>query len=64
MISFTLLPVYPREKSQWYPLKRRLRGRRNQSGQFGERKSVASAGNQTKIPLFFGTTDHATGVML
>jgi hypothetical protein len=42
-------------------LKRRLRGRRNQSVQFGERKSVACTGNQTKIPLFFGTTDHETG---
>jgi hypothetical protein len=54
IISFTPRPVYPREKSEWYPLKRKLRGLRNQSGHFAERKSVACTGNQSTIPRFFG----------
>jgi hypothetical protein len=34
--SFTPLPLYPQEKSSWYPLDRRLRGPQSRSGRRGE----------------------------
>jgi hypothetical protein len=51
MISFTLLPLYLRVKSPWYPLDRRLGGTQSRSGRGGEdRKKVpAPARNQTQV---------------
>jgi hypothetical protein len=48
MVSFTPQPLYPQEKSTWYPLDRRLGGPQSRSGHGGEEKnSPAPAGNRT-----------------
>jgi len=38
-VSFMLRPLYPRGKSPWYPLDRRLGGRQGWSGGGGEEKN-------------------------
>jgi hypothetical protein len=38
VVSFTSLPLYPRGKSPWYTLYRRLGGPQSQSGSYGEEK--------------------------
>jgi hypothetical protein len=39
MVSFTPRPLYPQEKSFWYPLDMRLGGSQSQSGRGGEEKN-------------------------
>jgi hypothetical protein len=39
MVSFTPRPLYPQEKSLWYPLDRGLSGPRSRSGHCGEEKN-------------------------
>jgi hypothetical protein len=39
VVSFTPRPLYPQEKSTWYPLDRRLGGLRSPSGRGGEEKN-------------------------
>jgi hypothetical protein len=38
-VSFTPRPLYPQEKSPWYPLDRRLGGPQNRSERGGEEKN-------------------------
>jgi hypothetical protein len=61
MVSFTPRPLYPREKSPWYPLDRRLGGPKGRFGRGGENKNslplpgivqpVASHFNNRVIPF-------------
>jgi hypothetical protein len=44
VVSFTPQPLYPRGKSPWYPLDRRLVGLQCQSGRGGEKKIPISVG--------------------
>jgi hypothetical protein len=39
VVSFTPQPLYPKEKSTWYPLVRRLGGSQSRSGRGGEEKN-------------------------
>jgi hypothetical protein len=48
MVSFTPRPLYPHEKSPWYPLDRRLGGPQSRSGRGNEEKKIpAPTGNRT-----------------
>jgi len=42
VVSFTPQPLYPQEKSPWYPLDRRLGGPQSRSGRGGEKKNSQS----------------------
>jgi hypothetical protein len=44
VVSFTPRPLYPRGKSPWYPLGRRLDGSQNRSGWRGKRKFLTLPG--------------------
>jgi hypothetical protein len=44
LVSFTLLPLYPRGKSPRHPLDRRLGGRQSRCGCCGEEKNLALPG--------------------
>jgi hypothetical protein len=50
VVSFTPRPFYPREKSPWYPLDRRLCGPRSRSGRRGEEKVLDPTGTRTPTP--------------
>jgi hypothetical protein len=50
VISFTLRPLYPREKSPPYPLDRRLGGPHSRSGRRGEEKILDPTGTRTLTP--------------
>jgi hypothetical protein len=39
VVNITLHPLYPRGKSPWYPLDRRLGGPQSRSGRGGEEKN-------------------------
>jgi hypothetical protein len=41
VVSFTPLPLYPRAKSPWYPLDKRLGGPQSQFGRYGEEKILS-----------------------
>jgi hypothetical protein len=44
VVSFTLLKLYSRGKSPWYPLDRRQGGLRSRSGSCGEEKNLTLQG--------------------
>jgi hypothetical protein len=44
VVSFTLLPLYPRGKGRRYSLDRRLGGPQSRSGRWGEEKNLALPG--------------------
>jgi hypothetical protein len=48
VVSFIPRPLYPRGKSPWYPLDRRLGGTQNRYGQYGEEKILDPTGTQTE----------------
>jgi hypothetical protein len=50
VVTFTPRPLYPRTKSPWYPLDRRLGGPQNRSGRLGEEKNLAPTGTRTPTP--------------
>jgi hypothetical protein len=47
VVIFTSRPLYPRGKSPWFPLDRRLGGPQNRSGRHGEKKILAPTGTRT-----------------
>jgi hypothetical protein len=47
VVSFTPRPLYPRGKSPWYPLDRRLGGPQSRYGRGGERK-ISSPSRDSK----------------
>jgi hypothetical protein len=48
VVIFTPRPVYPRGKSAWYPLYRRLGGPQSRSGRRGEEKFFDATGTQLR----------------
>jgi hypothetical protein len=46
VVSFTPRPLYPRGKSPWFPLDKRLGGPQNWSGRLGEEKILDRIGAQ------------------
>jgi hypothetical protein len=51
VISFTPRPLYPRRKSPWYPLDRRLDGPQSRSGWHGQENILDPTGTRTATPL-------------
>jgi hypothetical protein len=51
MVSFTLRPLYPRRKSPWYTLDRRLCGHQRLSGRRAGNKILDPTGTRTPTPL-------------
>jgi hypothetical protein len=67
VVSFTIQPLYPQEKSPWYPLDRRLDGPQSLSGHGGEEKNSQMVSWTTKIemnkPIFvFSSPYHSTSL--
>jgi hypothetical protein len=62
VVSFTLRPLYPREKSVWYEFTRRLVAFESRSGCSGEDKSSASAGNRILVVRL--VTSHYTDLAI
>jgi hypothetical protein len=50
VVSFTPLPLYPRGKSPWYALDRRLGRPQSQSGRLGEDKILAPPRDSNSDP--------------
>jgi hypothetical protein len=50
VVSFTPRPLYPREKSPWYPLDRRLGEHQSRSGRRGEENILEPTGTRTPAP--------------
>jgi hypothetical protein len=50
VVNFTPRPLYPRGKSPWYPLDRRLGRPSSRSGRFGGKKNLDPAGIPTPTP--------------
>jgi hypothetical protein len=50
VVSFTPLPLYPRERAPRYPFYRRLGGLQSRSGRYGEVKIFYPTGTRTPAP--------------
>jgi hypothetical protein len=61
VVSFTPRPLYPKGKSPWYPLDRRLGGPQSRSGRCGEeKKSIPCWESNPRTPNLEGKNNIKT----